>query len=93
MKEVVVLGIAALLLVRMTNQQRLVSGNVGRLPAANQNSDMWLKAGGLQLGRDLLREWLRGSAVSAPAVSSGSEAVFDGWTGTGDYSADSGGYW
>lgn len=93
MKDVLVLGLAAFLILRLTSQQRLVAGGAGTIPANNQNSDMWLKQGGMQIARDLLKEWARGSVKEFAVSTVGGAAGLDGWTGTGAFSSDSGGYW
>ncbi|MCK6388593.1 MAG: hypothetical protein L6Q65_13465 [Zoogloea sp.] len=95
-KDVILIAVAAYLVLKMTGARAATgaavpAGGAYAVPTGNQNAEMWLKAGALQVGSQLIRELGRGAAVVQSAVTTG----FDGFGLGADvgYSEDSGGYW
>ena len=94
-KDLILIAVAAYLVLKMTGTRAAAvvpAGGAYAVPTGNQNAEMWLKAGALQVGSQLIRELGRGAAVVQSAVTTG----FDGFGQIGAdiaYSEDSGGYW
>lgn len=94
-KDLILIAVAAYLVLKMTGTRAAAvvpAGAAYAVPTGNQNAEMWLKAGALQVGSQLIRELGRGAAVVQSAVTTG----FDGFGQIGadvGYSEDSGGYW
>lgn len=93
-KDLILIAVAAYLVLKMTGTRAAAVAPAGAayaVPTGNQNAEMWLKAGAMQVGSQLIRELGRGAAVVQSAVTTG----FDGFGLGADvgYSEDSGGYW
>lgn len=94
-KDVVLIAVAAYLVLKMTGAKAAAVAPAGAayaVPTGNQNAEMWLKAGALKVGSQLIRELSRGAASVSVPVTTG----YDGFGEIGvaaPFSEDSGGYW
>ena len=83
-KNVILLGLGVYLLMTMRNSIAASTGTArpaGQylMPSNNQNTELWLRSGALNVAGGLLKEMIRGSATVA-ATAGDAGAVFDGWS-------------